>query len=139
VCDFRTISVQIPNLGSVAPDAEQRARFAEERQAALQQDVQRLQAQLESAHQRMAILKGQLISGQAEAEACEQQMIQDAVDQVETQWRLRLQSAQDEVRFTIHLCMTVQSSRFLVTSECADEMAWLRDQLDHCIVGFSSC
>jgi chromosome segregation ATPase len=92
------VHVQVPALRSVAHDAQQRAELAEERQNELQKEVQRLQTQLGSAQQRLLVLKDQLMTGQAEAEACEQQMVQDAIERVEVQWRQQLQVAQDEVR-----------------------------------------
>ena len=79
-------------------DAQQQATQAEQAKVALEQQVHELQEQLEAQQQRMTVLKGQLIAGQAQAEECEQAVVQDAVDKVEAEYRQRLSAAESEVR-----------------------------------------
>ena len=61
-------------------------------------EVAELQAKLQASHERMAVLKEQLMSGQQAAEESEAHVVQEAVQRAEARLNEQLRYAQHEVR-----------------------------------------
>ena len=99
-------------------------RSNEARQAA-EGRVQELEQQMQSMHERMAVLKEQLMSGQAAAEECEQQVVQDAVFRTEAKFGELLSVSQREV---CHLVQGVQClERCVIALAKSPCPRWLQD------------
>ena len=89
--------MQAESLKVMASEAQHAAQHAESAKCAAEADMVDLKSELQATQARMAMLKEQMMTGQAAAEECEAQVVQDAVQRIEAELTEKLRESQREV------------------------------------------
>ena len=111
--------MQAESLKGMASEAQHAAQHAEGAKRAAEAEMVELRSELQATQARMAVLKEQLMTGQAAAEESEAQVVQDAVQRIEAELTEKLRESQREV---CKVCVgNLRVRKNMRSSACAGE------------------